>query len=160
MTDNVPPPAKGAPVFMTSLIAAAVVAAALTAASFTGIAGRGRQDALRSAGPNSTLAAEQHRQAQALGRIEQAVGGMRADLALLHARIDAAGKQEAAGAALVNRAPGNTAPDNPAQGNPPKSGPEFDLAALRTSFAAEATGTGTRPPRPHLRRAGKVGRDV
>jgi hypothetical protein len=164
MPDNVSPPAKGNPVIMTSLIAAALVAVALTAAGLSSSTGGAMQDMLRGAGfgPDSALVAEQRRQAQALERIERAVGGVRADITLLHARIDEAGKrdQDAANMAPVNRASGNLAPDNPSQGNPPGIGPEFDLGALRTSFAAEAATPGARPSRPHPRRAGKVGREV
>jgi hypothetical protein len=159
MPDNVSPPAKGNPVIMTSLIAAALVAVALTAAWLSSSTGGAMQDMLRGAGfgPDSALVAEQRRQAQALERIERAVGGVRADITLLHARIDEAGKrdQDAANMAPVNRASGNLAPDNP-----PGIGPEFDLGALRTSFAAEAATPGARPSRPHPRRAGKVGREV
>jgi hypothetical protein len=157
MSDNASPCAKSNPVVFTFVITAALAAAVLTGASLSGVASGAMQDVLRNAGfeRNGEILAEQRRQTQALEKIEVAVGRVRADIALLHARFDEARNLYRA----VSAAPVNFAPRDPAPGNP-RSGPEFDLSALRASLDADAVSLGARASRPHPRRVGKGGPNV
>jgi hypothetical protein len=153
MPDNASPSARNNPIVLTSLITLALAAAVLTGASLSGVASSALQD-MRI----DEILKEQRRNAQSLERIELAVGRMRADIALLSARIgDAANRDHDA----MNAAPGlrsdQPTANNPTQSNLPQSGPEFDLGALRISFAADAVSLGARASRSHPRRAGKGG---
>jgi hypothetical protein len=119
MPDNAASLPKNDPLPFTFLIAMALAAAVVTGASLSGIATGAVQDLLRAAGfgQNSDIRAEQHRQALALEKIELSVGRVRADIALLDARVDDGEKahQEAANSV-------------------PSIDSEFDLGALRTSL--------------------------
>jgi hypothetical protein len=163
MPHNTSPSVRNKPVVFTALMTLALAAAVLTGASFSGVTSSAAQDRLRNPGfgRNGGTLAEQRRHAQALERIELAIGRLRADIALLNARIEEAGtrNREAANAAPVS-ASGNLAANDPGQNNPSGSGPEFDLGALRTSFEADAATPGERASRPHLRRSGKGGPSV
>jgi hypothetical protein len=145
---------------ITFLIALALAAAVSTGAPLGGVTSGAAQERSRNpglSGRKDAIRAEQHRHAQALERIEAAIGRLRADVALLNARVDEAGtlNREAANAAGVNLASANLAQNNPGQSKPSGSSPEFDLGALRTSFEAEAATPAERALRPHPRRAGK-----
>jgi hypothetical protein len=135
MPDNTPPPARNNPVVFTFVITAALAAAVLTGASLSAVPGGTMRDVLRNAGFgwNGEVLAEQRRQAQALEKIEISVSRVRADFALLNARVDQAEDlyQDALNAAPVSPAP------NPDQSTAPQSSPEFDLGALRASFDEE-----------------------
>jgi hypothetical protein len=119
MPDNAASLPKNDPLVLTFLIATALAAAVVTGASLSGIATGAVQDLLRAAGfgQNSDIRAEQRRQALALEKIELSVGRVRADIALLDARVDDGEKahQEAANSV-------------------PSIDSEFDLGALRTSL--------------------------
>jgi hypothetical protein len=119
MPDNPPSLPKNDPLAFTFLIAMALAAAVVTGASLSGIATGAVQDLLRTAGfgQNSEIRAEQHRQALALEKIELSVGRVRADIALLDARIDDGEK-----------------PHQEAANSVPSIDGEFDLGALRTSL--------------------------
>lgn len=162
MPDNAPPSPRSNPVVFTSLITAALAAAVLSGAAFSGAASSAAQDLLRTAGfeRSGEVLAEQRRQADTLERIELAVGRVRADIALLNARIDEVEipDLDAAATAPANPGPGSasvtrTSSAQPAavftQSRPPQSGPQFDLGALRTSLDAESgpirTGFARRP---------------
>jgi hypothetical protein len=119
MPDNAASLPKNDPLGFTFLIAMTLAAAVVTGASLSGIATGAVQDLLRAAGfgQNSDIRAEQRRQALALEKIELSVGRMRADIALLDARVDDGEKahQEAANSV-------------------PSIDSEFDLGGLRTSL--------------------------
>jgi hypothetical protein len=119
MPDNPPSLPKNDPLAFTFLIAMALAAAVVTGASLSGIATGAVQDLLWTAGfgQNSEIRAEQHRQALALEKIELSVGRVRADIALLDARIDDGEK-----------------PHQEAANSVPSIDGEFDLGALRTSL--------------------------
>jgi hypothetical protein len=163
MLDDASPCAKSHPVVFTFVITAALAAAVLTGASLSGVASGAMRDVLRNAGfgRNGEILEQRH-QTLALERIEVAVGRMRDDIALLHARFDEAGKlyQGAVNVAVVNLAPRDPAPSNPASRNPSQSGPVFHLSALRASLDADALSLGARAPHPHPRRVGKGGPDI
>jgi hypothetical protein len=124
---------KSNPAVFTLLVTAALAGAVLTGASLNGAVGFSPQDLLRGAGfgRNSEIVAEQHRQAQALQKIELALGRARADVARLDARVDEAENlyQEA-----VNVVPASPAADAPNSANPVS----LDLGALRSSFDEQA----------------------
>lgn len=136
MPDNASLSARNNPVVFTSLVTVALAAAVLSIAPLGDIAGGAMRDLLRNAGFgwSSEIMAEQRRQAKVLEKIELSVSRMRADMALLNARVDDAENlyQEA-----VNAAPVNPNLNNPVPGNPSQSDPEFDLGALWISFEEE-----------------------
>jgi len=124
MMDNTTSLPKNGPPALKFLVAAMVLAAAVvTGASLSGIATGAVQDLPRTTGGglDSELRAEQRRQALALEKIELSVGRMRADIALLNARVDDSETlyQEAANSA-------------------PSTEGEFDLGGLRTSLDEHA----------------------
>jgi hypothetical protein len=169
MPDNAPPSARNNPVVFTFLITAALAAAVLSGAAFSGAASGAMRDLLRTAGFGRTgeVVEEQRRHAETLERIELAVGRVRADIALLNARIDEVRKlnRDAGNGTSVNPVSGHPAPgylsqSHLGQSHPPQSGPEFDLGALRASLDADAATPGVRTSRPHPRRTAKGGRDV
>jgi hypothetical protein len=156
MPDNASPSPN--PVILTSLITAALAVAVLTGASLSGVVGGAAQDQLRNAGSGRTgqVLAEERRQTQVLERIEIAVSRVRADIALLNARMDEVRN--------LDHGVVNAAPINPASGqsasHPRRSGQEFDFGALRASLDADTATPGTRTSRPHPRRIAKGGCDV
>ncbi len=158
MPDNASPSPTSNPVILTSLITAALAAAVLTGASLSGVVGGAAQDQLRNAGFGRTgqVLAEERRQTQVLERIEIAVSRVRADIALLNARMDEVRNLDHG---AVNAAPVNPVSGQPAS-HPPRSGPEFDFGALRASLDADTATPGARMSRPHPRRIAKGGRDV
>jgi len=103
MPDNIAPLPKNDPLAFTFLIAMALAAAVVTGASLSGVASGALQDVLRIAGfgRDSEITAERRRQALALEKIEMSFSVMRADVALLNARVDDAERphQETANAA-------------------------------------------------------------
>ena len=119
MSDNAVSPPKNDPLAFAFLIAMTLAAAVVTGASLSGIATGAVRDLLRAAGfgQNSDIRVEQRRQALALEKIELSVGRVRADIALLDARVDDGEKahQEAANSV-------------------PSIDSEFDLGALRPSL--------------------------
>jgi hypothetical protein len=124
MMDNTTSLPKNGPPALKFLVAAMVLAAAVvTGASLSGIATGATPDPLRTTGggQDSEIRAEQRRQALALEKIELSIGRMRADIALLSARVDDSETlyQEAANAA-------------------PSTDGEFDLGGLRTSLDEHA----------------------
>jgi hypothetical protein len=157
MPDNASPSPTSNPVILTSLITAALAVAVLTGASLSGVVGGAAQDQPRNAGFARTgqVLAEERRQTQVLERIEIAVSRVRADIALLNARMDEARN--------LDHGAVNAAPVNPASGqsasHPPRSGPEFDFGALRASLDADTATPVARVSR-HPRRIAKGGRDV
>lgn len=149
MPENAPRSPRSNPIVFTSLITAALAAAALTGAAFSGAASGAMQDLLRTVGFGRTgeVVTEQRRQAETLERIELAVGRVRADIALLNARIDENLDSDAATAAPINPGPASLPVKRIASEQPvvaistpshaPHGGPQFDLGALRTSLDAE-----------------------
>ena len=120
MPDNPAPLPKHDPLAFTFLIAMALAAAVVSGASLSGVASGAVQDLLRTAGfgRDSEIRAEQRRQALALEKIEMSFSVVRADVALLNARVDDAEKPRPKAA--------NAAPSH--------FDGEFDLEALRTSL--------------------------
>jgi hypothetical protein len=140
MSDSTSPPATSNPVVFTLLMTAALAGAVLAGASLTGVANGSMQDLLRGAGfgRNGEIMAEQRRQALALQKMALEVGGARADVAALNARVDEAESlyQEAVNVAPAAAASGR--PD-PASGDPSQGRDrELDLGALRSSLDAQA----------------------
>jgi hypothetical protein len=123
------PSARINPVAITALLIAALTSAALIAVSFSGATRGAVEELLRTAGFGQARAvmAEQHRQAQTLETIEHSMSQVQAEVALLNVRVsEAESLYRDAGSTVSAR----LAQINPAQG----FGPEFELAALRTSF--------------------------
>jgi hypothetical protein len=153
MPDHASPSARSNPVVFIALLAAVLTSTALIAAALCGVGSGAMQDLLHTAGfgQNSTLAAEQRRQAQALEVVELSVGRLGADMALLNVRISEA---ESLYREWVNAPPASPAQINPARVIPVQSSsPEFDLDALRTSFDGTADERlGTRRQSPQLAR--------
>ena len=138
MLENTSPTARrNNPVVFTLLVAAALAGAVLAGASLKGAAGVSLHELLRGAGfgRNSEIVAEQHRQAQALQKVELALSRARADVAQLNARVDEAENlyQE-----TVNAVPASPAADGSNSVASQGSGRDSDLGALRSSFDEQA----------------------
>jgi hypothetical protein len=118
MPDNTTPLPKNDPLAFTFLVAVALAVAVVTGAALSRVASGAVQDLLLTSGlgQDGEIRAQQRRQALALEKIEMSFSLMRADVALLKARLDDAEKlrQEAA---------------NSAQG---RVDGEFELGAPRT----------------------------
>jgi len=119
MPDDTAPLPKNDPLAFTFLIAMALAAAVVTGALLSGIATGAVQNLLRTAGlwQDYEIRAEQRHQVLALEKIELSAGRMRAEIALLNARIDDA---EKLGAEAASSVPGIDG--------------DVDLGALRTSL--------------------------
>jgi len=87
MLDNT---AKNGPLPLKFLVAMVLAAAAVTGAALSGIGTGAARGQLQTAGvgQESEIRSEQRRQALALEKIELSVGRMRADIALLNARVE------------------------------------------------------------------------
>ena len=90
MLDNTASLPKNGPLPLKFLIAIVLAAAAVTGAALSGIGTGAARGQLQTAGvgQESEIRAEQRRQALALEKIELSVGRMRADIALLNARVE------------------------------------------------------------------------
>jgi hypothetical protein len=127
MRDVAPPPRKD-PVAFAFLIAMSLAAAVVGGAALSGVASGAVQDLLRTAGfgQDSETRAEQRRQALALARVQDSVGLMRGEVALLNIRMEDVEKPHQD---IMRAAAGEAA--KPAPGEADTS---VDVAALRTSL--------------------------
>ena len=127
MPDNTSPRLRNGLFAFRSLAPVALAAAVVTGASLSGLASGGVQKLPWTAGSrhDSTIMAEQRRQASALEKIEIAVSRAHADVALLNARADEAENLHLEAADSATKSATKSAPS---------SDREFDLGALRSSL--------------------------
>jgi hypothetical protein len=121
MLDNTASLPQNGPLPLKFLIAMVLAAAAVTGAALSGTGAARGQLQTAGVGQESEIRAEQRRQALALEKIELSVGRMRADIALLNARVEDSENLYLEAANSVQSTDG-----------------AFDLGALRTSLDEHA----------------------